>query len=147
MNAPIRDTWLFFTKTNEKTVLVFVSGFPRAPLSLSQEKSSGVEIGTRRRHQSKMWTNKKQIIIEKLTYWNLVGVHKLKSKVVFFNQIKVFEDKIKQFLPFGLFLRKNKKGYNTYLILHEYMPYCLVSSKFGAVVVIRLELKCCMFSH
>lgn len=42
-------------------------------------------------------------------YRNLMCVHKLKTKVVFFNQIKVLENKIKQFLSFGLSLLKFKK--------------------------------------
>ena len=36
-------------------------------------------------------------------------VHKLKTKVVFFNQIKVLENKVKKFLSFGLFLLKYKQ--------------------------------------
>ena len=35
-------------------------------------------------------------------------VHKLKSKVVFFNQIKVLKNKFKEFLAFGFFLLKFK---------------------------------------
>ena len=42
MNAPIRDA--FDCSSRKPMRRHFVSGFPRAPLSLSQEKSSGVEI-------------------------------------------------------------------------------------------------------
>ena len=43
MNAPIRDA--FDCSSRKPMRRHFVSGFPRALLSLSQEKSSGVEIG------------------------------------------------------------------------------------------------------
>ena len=42
MNAPIRDA--FDCSSRKPTRRHFVSGFPRAILSLGQEKSSGVEI-------------------------------------------------------------------------------------------------------
>ena len=42
MNAPIRDA--FDCSSRKPMRRHFVSGFPRALLSLSQEKSSGVEI-------------------------------------------------------------------------------------------------------
>ena len=44
MNAPIRDA--FDCSSRKPMRRHFVSGFPRALLSLSQEKSSGVEIET-----------------------------------------------------------------------------------------------------
>ena len=44
----------------------------------------------------------------KETYWDLVSVHKLESKIILLNQIKVLKDMIKQFLPLCLFLEKKK---------------------------------------
>ena len=45
MNAPIRDA--FYCSSRKPMRRDFASGFPRALLSLSQEKSSGVEIAAR----------------------------------------------------------------------------------------------------
>ena len=42
-------------------------------------------------------------------YRDLIRVHKLKTEVVFFNQIKVLENKVEEFLSFGLFLLKFKQ--------------------------------------
>ena len=41
-----------------------------------------------------------------------MSVHKLESKVILLNQIKVLKDMIKQFLPLCLFLEKKKTKEN-----------------------------------